>query len=295
MGQKNSFLIYKDSLNILDDLTDEECGKLFKAIKDYQINGNVDIQDRYIRLVFKTFETQFIRDEEKYQEISRRRAEAGRSHKGNQYSILEQNGTNGTNKTNVPFLEQNGTNGTDSDSDSDSDSDNVIDRDNIEKSNTEVLPKKTESFLPPISDEDIENSSKQENNPIVEEKEKEEKKEEKLSAKKECAKNYNSKLKKIALEEKAKAEQRKEELDPYYRLFLRIDRDYSSILHQLRYMSKSSYDGLIERYGMNNVFEVIKDIDNGIDYIIKKKQSELGRVLHNWLSKRFPELAKKTA
>ena len=36
INNRKSFIIHKDSIEILDKLTDEQAGKLFKAIKFYQ-------------------------------------------------------------------------------------------------------------------------------------------------------------------------------------------------------------------------------------------------------------------
>lgn len=66
-----SFFLYKDSLSILKQLTDEEAGKLFKAIYEYQTN-NILPQDRLIAIIFEPFLNQFKRDEQKYQNVVER-------------------------------------------------------------------------------------------------------------------------------------------------------------------------------------------------------------------------------
>lgn len=63
---KKSFIIYIDSLGILDQLTDEQAGQLFKAIKDYQNGQKLEI-DPVIDLVLYPFKQQFDRDQAKYQ------------------------------------------------------------------------------------------------------------------------------------------------------------------------------------------------------------------------------------
>ena len=59
--EKKSFQLYKDTLKILDRLTDEQAGKLFRAIVDYN-NGETPNLDETLSLVFFPFENQFIRD-----------------------------------------------------------------------------------------------------------------------------------------------------------------------------------------------------------------------------------------
>lgn len=68
---KKSFLIYIDSLDMLDDLSDDEAGKLFKAIKSHQKNEDFDL-DSLTRIAFAPFKAQFARDDEKYQSIVER-------------------------------------------------------------------------------------------------------------------------------------------------------------------------------------------------------------------------------
>ena len=64
-----SFIIYKDSLQVLDELDDAQAGRLFKAIKAYQL-GEAEIDDMLndivTRLAFVPFKSNFERDIEKY-------------------------------------------------------------------------------------------------------------------------------------------------------------------------------------------------------------------------------------
>ena len=74
--ERKSFVLHKDSLDILPDLTDEQAGKLFKAIHSYQVNEDLKL-DQITKMVFLPFKNQFIRDNEKYAETCERRAIAG--------------------------------------------------------------------------------------------------------------------------------------------------------------------------------------------------------------------------
>lgn len=75
-GNKKSFLLHIDSLDILDELTDEEAGALFKAIKGYQKCEEIELSG-LVRIAFSPFKNQFARDNEKYDLTCKRRAEAG--------------------------------------------------------------------------------------------------------------------------------------------------------------------------------------------------------------------------
>jgi len=68
---KKSFLLYIDSLSVLDELTDEQAGKLFKAVKLYQETNESGL-DGILNAVFVSFRNQFERDDAKYQSICER-------------------------------------------------------------------------------------------------------------------------------------------------------------------------------------------------------------------------------
>jgi hypothetical protein len=81
MANKKSFIVYLDSLCILDKLSTEQKGLLFDAIYRYQLTGEVPTLDPITDLVFTPFVSQFKRDESKYTEKINERSESGR--KGN--------------------------------------------------------------------------------------------------------------------------------------------------------------------------------------------------------------------
>lgn len=76
MSSKKSFILYTDTLSVLDELTNEQAGILFKAIKDYQ-NGIEPVLDFGLKMAFLPLKNQFIRDCEKWQKITEVRKEAG--------------------------------------------------------------------------------------------------------------------------------------------------------------------------------------------------------------------------
>ena len=103
---KNSFIIYNSFYEPLKNLSNEQLGKLFRAIFDYTIDGKVT-EDNEILVAFMFIKNQLDMDNEKYQDIKQKRSEAGKKHKGNQYTKgnkmeqMEQNGTNGSDNDNV--------------------------------------------------------------------------------------------------------------------------------------------------------------------------------------------------
>ena len=73
---KKSFILHVDSLSVLDELSNEQAGILFKAIKDYQ-NGLIPELDFGLRMAFLPFENQFKRDAESYDKTCLRNQKNG--------------------------------------------------------------------------------------------------------------------------------------------------------------------------------------------------------------------------
>lgn len=77
MGNKRkSFLLHIDSLEILDDLDNDQVADLFRAIKAFQKGEDYDL-DKVVKMVFLPFKNQFVRDNEKYEKTCKARAAAG--------------------------------------------------------------------------------------------------------------------------------------------------------------------------------------------------------------------------
>ena len=75
-SNKKSFLLHIDSLGVLDDLTDEQAGMLFKAIKSYQTGGEPETNS-IVKIAFSPFKNQFVRDDVKYKKTCEARSKAG--------------------------------------------------------------------------------------------------------------------------------------------------------------------------------------------------------------------------
>lgn len=75
---KNSFLIYTDYQEQFELLTDEQAGKLIKAIIEYEKTGKIVELDGMTNMAFSFIKTQLDRDREKWQEEKQKRSEAGK-------------------------------------------------------------------------------------------------------------------------------------------------------------------------------------------------------------------------
>lgn len=115
---KKTFILYLDNLNVLDDLTDEEAGQLFKAIKQYQIEKKTNLKG-LMKAVFTPFQTVLDKDDVKYEETCEKRRLAGA--KGG-----KQKAKNLANLANATFAKNNLANLADNDNDNDNDNENDI-------------------------------------------------------------------------------------------------------------------------------------------------------------------------
>ena len=76
MQKKKSFLIYTESLSVLDELNKEQIADLFLAIKDYQ-NGVEPKLNGLMKAVFLPFKNYFDENAEKYEKVCKKRRNAG--------------------------------------------------------------------------------------------------------------------------------------------------------------------------------------------------------------------------
>ena len=73
---KDGFVIYKSFYEPIKHLTDEQMGRLFRAIFEWQVNGK-DIADADIKIAFYFFKNQMEIDSKKYKETCERRGSSG--------------------------------------------------------------------------------------------------------------------------------------------------------------------------------------------------------------------------
>lgn len=79
MAEKKSFVLYHDSREQIEMLTDEQAGKLLKALMEFAVSGEEPaLSDPMVRLMFSVLSAQIRRDNEKYIETCERNAQNGR-------------------------------------------------------------------------------------------------------------------------------------------------------------------------------------------------------------------------
>ena len=74
---KDSFILYNSFYEPIKSLSDEQLGKLFRAVFDYTTNGNVT-EDNNILIAFMFIKNQIDLDTKKWEEERKKRSEAGR-------------------------------------------------------------------------------------------------------------------------------------------------------------------------------------------------------------------------
>ena len=77
--QKQSFVLFADLREPLEDLTDEQVGKLFRAVLDYVGDGTEPEFTGILKLAFAFMKTSLDRNMEKYKQTIERRRAAGRA------------------------------------------------------------------------------------------------------------------------------------------------------------------------------------------------------------------------
>lgn len=115
---KKSIIIYADCIAILEELTYEQAGKLFKAILSYVNEEPVTEteDDPAVNMAFKVLKTQIDRDADKYAEKCEKNRQIAIAREKRRKELREREQTN----TNVHEREQTNTNATDNDNDNES-------------------------------------------------------------------------------------------------------------------------------------------------------------------------------
>jgi len=92
MNSKESFIIYKGFYEPIKDMTDEQLGRLFRAIFNYHLGGRTKVNTD-IRMAFDFFLNQFKIDEKKYQAICDKNRENIKKYWDKQKDTTEYNRT----------------------------------------------------------------------------------------------------------------------------------------------------------------------------------------------------------
>lgn len=75
---KEGFLIYKSFYEPIKGLSNEDAGRLFKALFEYQINGEILEEQGMVKMAFEFFKNQFDLDNKKYEKIVMRNKANGK-------------------------------------------------------------------------------------------------------------------------------------------------------------------------------------------------------------------------
>ena len=143
---KNSFILYTEQKAVIDKLTDEQAGKLIKAIYAHETGEEMEL-DAILDLVITPFLTVLEKDKEKYEEKCEKRAQAGA--KGGKQRVANQANAKQTqaNQANATFAKQNQAN--QADNDNEYDNDNDFKKENIKRKSTT----QAKAFVKPTHEE----------------------------------------------------------------------------------------------------------------------------------------------
>lgn len=116
MAKKKSFVLYFDCKKQIDMLSDEQAGKLFKALFDFAESDEIpEFSDGMLTMAFSFISAQIERDSVKYEE---------RCEKNRQIALEREKRKRERFNTNVNECKQTNTNNTDTDNDTDNDNGN---------------------------------------------------------------------------------------------------------------------------------------------------------------------------
>lgn len=76
---KDSFLLYTEQKEMIDKLSNEDAGKLIKAVYNYVATGETEELEGLLGIVFIPFKQSIDRNQEKYQKTVEKRREAGKT------------------------------------------------------------------------------------------------------------------------------------------------------------------------------------------------------------------------
>ena len=66
--ERSAFVLPKNQKEIIDQLTDEEAGKIFKAIYEYECNKNIIKFNKYLQIIFTQFKIELDKNAKLYDE-----------------------------------------------------------------------------------------------------------------------------------------------------------------------------------------------------------------------------------
>lgn len=79
MAERAFFPVFHDKCELLEDLTDEQCGKLLRMLANYSIYGKIpELPSGVLRMAFRSFKSAIDSSNEKYQQLCDTRRECGK-------------------------------------------------------------------------------------------------------------------------------------------------------------------------------------------------------------------------
>jgi hypothetical protein len=106
MENKRSFLLYVDSIHVVNKLPDEVAGKLLKLILAYVNDENPVVDDPLLEIAFEPIKQQLKRDLMKWKSIREKRSEAGKIGGVKSGIVRKQNNHDEANESNDSFVKQ---------------------------------------------------------------------------------------------------------------------------------------------------------------------------------------------
>ena len=127
---KDSFILYLEQKEIFETLSDNEAGKLMKAIFEYESTGQLPKLSKTLNLVFIPIKNALDRNRVKYEvQVEKNRENGKKGGRPKKAKESEQNPNNPGGYFGNPAKAKKADNDNDSDNDSDSVSDSVSDND----------------------------------------------------------------------------------------------------------------------------------------------------------------------
>lgn len=135
--QKESFIIYKSFYAPIRQLNDDQLGRLFRALFEYQIDQKEVDQGSDIFMAFQFFKNQFLIDGKKYEKVVEKRKKAAES----RWKKDDADHANASKSI------QKDANDADNDNDNDNGNDNEIDNGNEKYNDNELVNPFSDSFM----------------------------------------------------------------------------------------------------------------------------------------------------
>jgi hypothetical protein len=104
---RDSFVLFQEQEEVIKKLSDEQAGKLYKAIFVYNRTGEAPELDFMLELIFTPIKQQLDRSTEKWEKTCQKRSEAGIKSGESRRNKTNKCSEKGTKRTNVHFVEHN--------------------------------------------------------------------------------------------------------------------------------------------------------------------------------------------